>query len=322
MAAAGDGPVLPERSVNEGFSGGEKKRNEILQMAVLEPTLAILDETDSGLDIDALQDRGGRREQAPGGGPGDVRPAHHALPAPPDYIVPDKVHVLSAAASFTPADRSWRSSWSSAATPGSRTGRAAGARAQRTHERRRHLAGRVSRAGRGPAGCRPPWQAAGDPPARHRSLRRRRLADPRSDSFRHTSRRSSRTSRFTRRGRNGERPEAALGQLRRDGEAGHWLVFVDGVFAPALSGVGALPAGVGALSDALERFHERVEAAIGSAEAGASPAALNAAFAADGAFVHLARGVAVEAPIHLVFVADAAGASHPRTALIVAGAGA
>ena len=44
-----------ERSVNEGFSGGEKKRNEILQMALLEPTMAILDETDSGLDIDALR---------------------------------------------------------------------------------------------------------------------------------------------------------------------------------------------------------------------------------------------------------------------------
>ena len=48
-------PALLDRAVNEGFSGGEKKRNEIFQMAVLEPTLAILDETDSGLDIDALR---------------------------------------------------------------------------------------------------------------------------------------------------------------------------------------------------------------------------------------------------------------------------
>ena len=47
--------ALLKRSVNEGFSGGEKKRNEIFQMAVLEPKLAILDETDSGLDIDALK---------------------------------------------------------------------------------------------------------------------------------------------------------------------------------------------------------------------------------------------------------------------------
>jgi len=48
-------PVFAERSVNEGFSGGEKKRNEILQLAMLEPTLAVMDETDSGLDIDALK---------------------------------------------------------------------------------------------------------------------------------------------------------------------------------------------------------------------------------------------------------------------------
>ncbi len=52
------------RSVNEGFSGGEKKRNEILQMAMLEPRYAILDETDSGLDIDALQGRGARGQHA------------------------------------------------------------------------------------------------------------------------------------------------------------------------------------------------------------------------------------------------------------------
>ena len=57
-------PDFLDRSVNEGFSGGEKKRNEILQMALLEPKLAILDETDSGLDIDALQDRRRRRQSA------------------------------------------------------------------------------------------------------------------------------------------------------------------------------------------------------------------------------------------------------------------
>jgi len=81
------------RSVNEGFSGGEKKRNEILQMAVLEPTLAILDETDSGLDIDALR---------------TVASGVNALRSPErsmivithyqrllEYIVPDVVHVLA-----------------------------------------------------------------------------------------------------------------------------------------------------------------------------------------------------------------------------------
>lgn len=117
---------------------------------------------------------------------------------------------------------------------------------------------------------------------------------------------------------------AALARLRRDDEGGHWLVFVDGVHAPALSAPGALPAGarVGALSAALAEFPEKVEAAFGGAGSGASPAALNAALATDGAFVHLARGVALEAPIHLVFVAaTAGGASHPRN-LVVAEAGA
>src|SRR5436305_607659 len=55
MAALGMDPAFAERSVNEGFSGGEKKRHEILQMALLQPKIAILDETDSGLDIDALR---------------------------------------------------------------------------------------------------------------------------------------------------------------------------------------------------------------------------------------------------------------------------
>jgi Fe-S cluster assembly ATP-binding protein len=85
-------PGMLNRAVNEGFSGGEKKRNEVLQMAILEPTLAILDETDSGLDIDALQ---------------VVADGVNALRSPErsfvvithyqrllDYIVPDFVHVL------------------------------------------------------------------------------------------------------------------------------------------------------------------------------------------------------------------------------------
>ena len=67
------------RAVNEGFSGGEKKRNEVLQMALLEPRLAILDETDSGLDIDALRIVAERRERAARPRPGDA--GHHPLPA-------------------------------------------------------------------------------------------------------------------------------------------------------------------------------------------------------------------------------------------------
>jgi Fe-S cluster assembly ATP-binding protein len=84
---------LLERAVNEGFSGGEKKRNEIFQMAMLEPRLAILDETDSGLDIDALR--------IVAGGVNALRSPERAMLVIThyqrllDYIVPDKVHVLS-----------------------------------------------------------------------------------------------------------------------------------------------------------------------------------------------------------------------------------
>ena len=67
------------RSVNEGFSGGEKKRNEILQMAMLEPKYAMLDETDSGLDIDAL--KSGRAWRQRTARTGSRLPRDHALPA-------------------------------------------------------------------------------------------------------------------------------------------------------------------------------------------------------------------------------------------------
>ena len=83
---------LLKRSVNEGFSGGEKKRNEIFQMAVLEPRLAILDETDSGLDIDALR--------IVSDGVNKLRSAERAQLVIThyqrllEYIVPDFVHVL------------------------------------------------------------------------------------------------------------------------------------------------------------------------------------------------------------------------------------
>ncbi|HEX5754518.1 MAG TPA: Fe-S cluster assembly ATPase SufC [Archangium sp.] len=82
-----------QRSVNEGFSGGEKKRNEILQMALLEPKLAVLDETDSGLDIDALKivADGVNRLRSPERSMIVITHYQRLL----DYIVPDQVHVLS-----------------------------------------------------------------------------------------------------------------------------------------------------------------------------------------------------------------------------------
>ena len=85
-------PQMTRRSVNEGFSGGEKKRNEVLQMAVLEPTLAILDEPDSGLDVDALRSVAQSIN--------DLRTPENALLLVThyqrilSYVVPDRVHVL------------------------------------------------------------------------------------------------------------------------------------------------------------------------------------------------------------------------------------
>jgi Fe-S cluster assembly ATP-binding protein len=94
MERLGMDPSFGERYLNQGFSGGEKKRNEILQMALLEPDLAVLDETDSGLDIDALG--------VVGRGVRTVREAHPALGVLVvthyqrllDALVPDRVHLL------------------------------------------------------------------------------------------------------------------------------------------------------------------------------------------------------------------------------------
>jgi len=83
---------LMNRPVNEGFSGGEKKRNEILQMAVLSPALAVLDETDSGLDIDALRVIGGGINAMRSRDRAIVVVTHHQRLL--DYVVPDHVHVL------------------------------------------------------------------------------------------------------------------------------------------------------------------------------------------------------------------------------------
>jgi len=85
--------ALLNRAVNEGFSGGEKKRNEILQMAILEPRLAVLDETDSGLDIDALQvvANGVNALRSPDRSAIVITHYQRLL----DYVVPDFVHVLA-----------------------------------------------------------------------------------------------------------------------------------------------------------------------------------------------------------------------------------
>ena len=104
MAMLGMDPKFLNRGVNEGFSGGEKKRNEILQMAMLEPSLAILDETDSGLDIDALK--------AVAEGVNTLRSPDRAIILVThyqrllDYIEPDYVHVLSEGRIIRSGDKS------------------------------------------------------------------------------------------------------------------------------------------------------------------------------------------------------------------------
>ncbi len=92
------------RGVNEGFSGGEKKRNEILQMLVLEPNLAILDETDSGLDIDALKVVSAGVNSLNDPKRAIVLVTHYQRLL--DYIVPDRIHVLSGGRIMKSGDRS------------------------------------------------------------------------------------------------------------------------------------------------------------------------------------------------------------------------
>jgi Fe-S cluster assembly ATP-binding protein len=87
-------PAFLKRGVNEGFSGGEKKRNEIMQMMLLEPNLCILDETDSGLDIDALQVVAAGVNAMRDGKRSFIVVTHYQRLL--DYIVPDFVHVLAA----------------------------------------------------------------------------------------------------------------------------------------------------------------------------------------------------------------------------------
>src|SRR5579862_9137314 len=92
------------RGVNEGFSGGEKKRNEILQLLVLEPKLAILDETDSGLDIDALKVVSAGVNSLSNSNRAIVLVTHYQRLL--DYIVPDRIHVLSGGRIVKSGDRS------------------------------------------------------------------------------------------------------------------------------------------------------------------------------------------------------------------------
>ena len=115
-------------------------------------------------------------------------------------------------------------------------------------------------------------------------------------------------------------PAATLAAVRSEfDDGGHWLVFVDGRFERTLSVLGGLPAGVvcAPLSEALSKHAEALEAAFGTADEAASPYALNLALCTDGAFVHLARGTVLNAPLHLVFIgATGAADTHLRNLIV------
>jgi Fe-S cluster assembly protein SufD len=112
----------------------------------------------------------------------------------------------------------------------------------------------------------------------------------------------------------------ALLDALRQGEEGHWVVFVDGRHAPGLSQTGALPDGarIDTLAALLDGGDDDMQAFLGTDADGASTQALNLALATDGAVIRLARGVALDAPVHLVFIASAQGASFPRNLIIAA----
>ena len=229
-------PRCSSRSVNTGFSGGEKKRNEILQMAVLEPRLAILDETDSGLDIDALRivAEGVNALRRPDNATIVVTHYQRLL----NYIVPDYVHVLSA------ADREVRRQGAGARARG------AGLRLGRGGERRRRVASE--------RGLPPPldvraFHGAATAEARPMGAVAARAAITRSPSsafpttknedwhFTSVAPIAERSS--TRRAGGAGRGRAARAILFRRADW-HALVFVNGGFAPALSASRGCPDGV------------------------------------------------------------------------------
>jgi len=166
-----------------------------------------------------------------------------------------------------------------------------------------------------------PWLAA----MRRRAIERfaaEGWPTPKHEDWRHTSLAALEQSAFDTRPQANDVAELVR-KLQGD-EGGHWLVFVDGRHAPELGQLGTLPAGVriGTLADALAHEADLVQQAFGSETDGGSTAALNLALASDGAFVHLARGTVLEAPVHVVFVASGErAAAFPRN-LYVAEAGA
>ena len=311
-------PDFLDRSVNEGFSGGEKKRNEILQMALLEPRLGILDETDSGLDIDALRVVAGGINQLATKDNAIVLVTHYQRLL--NYIVPDYVHVMD----------------------GGRIIKTGGKELALELETRGYDWVGAEYDGEGPrngmniaTGAAISESAGGQPqlPASPIAWLNRLRADAvdrvgaltvpttRDEEWRFTD-----ISPLTKISFQPARSASPLDAARIDGfalaEADARLTFVDGVYAPQLSFnkagivVENLAAGVRKHAAAIEphlgrhtEFRDNVFAA------------LNTAFLHDGALIVVPRDVSAAAPVHLLFIAtQKEAASYPRC-LVVAESG-
>ena len=305
------------RSVNTGFSGGEKKRNEILQMAVLEPKLGILDETDSGLDIDALRivADGVNKLKRPDNATIVVTHYQRLL----NYIVPDFVHVL---ANGRIAQVGRQGTGARARGEGLRLGdQASSARQGQRRERARHDGSRSNRTSTAfdaltPAatGVRRGVQSHCGAPrssASPRSASRRRRT--RTGTSRASRRSPSRNSRCSRRASGDvqpRRPRAVRRSARRDW---HTMVFVNGRFAPELSDLDDAARRREAARSRDRRGTTRptspsASGTIASYESHAFTA-LNTAFMHDGAVVRDRAATSKSTrPIHLLFVTDATAA--------------
>src|SRR5690606_9814655 len=258
---------LLHRGVNEGFSGGEKKRNEIFQLALLEPKLAILDETDSGLDIDALK--------AVADGVNLMRSPERAFLVIThyqrllDYIKPDVVHVLADGRIVESAGPELALKPGSAALP---------------PERVRPL-------GRGPARR----AALADAPADG-------LPGARVEPWKSTSLRALANRRFLPAASGNAGVDPALVA----GIPAPRLVFVNGAFDAALSDLSGLPRDIALLpfSQVLAEGHPRDAAVLGRRfeRADEAFARFNAALALDGVRLVVPAGLTLDAPVHLAFL--------------------
>ena len=312
------------RGVNVGFSGGEKKRNEVLQMALLEPRLAVLDETDSGLDIDALKivADGVNRLRSPERAFVVITHYQRLL----NYIVPDIVHVLSQGPH--------------------REDRRQGARARARSQRLRAVPGS---AGRGRIKNKKmaeltlmknaaeqqladEWQAAkarlpGAAPLRAAAFERfaaKGLPHRRVEEWKYTDLRAlMRDAKPL-----ASVPDAAakarakeMGALLADIDSRR-IVFVDGAFVPELSDLASLDAGltVRPMAQALAAGDALVTRHLGKVIKTDDPAvALNTAFMGDGIVIHVAAGAVIEHPVHLVFAAsgDKPAALFTRSLVVI-----